>query len=182
MKTKALKRILKIEVKRELDECPDLSFLGEFTDQWQEGAIEHDGGPRDYKYFVSGNHAVYKLENWAHVPEADKQGVIRQYGSLEAAEKAYARQDYERMLDYDRGDWHMVGILAVAEVAVSFDGGKTWKLDRLTSGGLWGIESDGGEDYFQSVGKGELENLHRILAAYGFTPRQIHGTPVLEAA
>lgn len=37
-----MKRILSIRVVRETDYAPDLSYLGRYTDNWQDGAIERN--------------------------------------------------------------------------------------------------------------------------------------------
>ena len=67
-------------VRRVVDEDPDLSHLGTFSDAYQDGAIEHGNERLNvYRYFIPEN------------PE-------------------YGQQDYERMLAFDHGKWCMVGI------------------------------------------------------------------------
>ena len=51
--------------------------------------------------------------------------------------RKYTRQDYERMESLNAGNWCFVGIRAEAEVQLTGD-----LIQRITSGGLWGIESD----------------------------------------
>lgn len=80
----------------------------------------------------------------------------------------YTLQDYGRMEQLNRGHWCFVGLQAEARVAISLDGGQTFKLDKITSGGLWGIESDDDKSYFAEVAEGELSQLKGLLAAYGF--------------
>lgn len=79
------------------------------------------------------------------------------------------RQDYARAEALSRGEWCYVGVSAKAEIA--FPGSTV--VQRLTSGGLWGIESDSGEDDFAEVEAEELNALRDELTAAGFTPRQI---------
>ncbi len=49
-------------------------------------------------------------------------------------------RDFERMESYGT-DWWMVGIWAQVEVVVNNI------IQSITSGGLWGVESDSGRDY-----------------------------------
>lgn len=61
----------------------------------------------------------------------------------------YRHQDAERIRSYNRGNWHMVGVRAVAHITVTRGNHST--LYTLESAGLWGIESDSGEDYLGEV-------------------------------
>ena len=91
--------------------------------------------------------------------------------------RKYVRQDYDRMESLNRGNWCFIGIRAEAEIAVSIDPHKrtntTWTLHEITSGGLWGIESDSDKDYFAEVEKEELASLRDQLTALGFGKRAI---------
>ncbi len=110
----------------ELDDCPDFSRLGEFSNEEKEGAIRHSDDPRYCTYF---NPTDYDPAN----PE-------------------YAQEDYERMLDHERGDWCYGGI--VVQVVRPLENLKHNGYEKirddivLASSALWGIESDSGEDYF----------------------------------
>lgn len=87
------RRILSVTVERYTDDCPDLSFIGEYSDKPADGAIDREeNGDRlrgQYRYFNPGSD-----------PE-------------------YARQDYERMEAYERQEWCMVGVRAEARVILS---------------------------------------------------------------
>src|SRR3990167_2043754 len=111
-------KAIKIEIKRIVDENPDLSFL-ETTPE--------------YHYGKNGS-------NWEHVSEEDIQKISNQYGSIWNACVAYTKQDKERLDAYNRGVWEMIGIRAVAtiHIPVSDD---TVKIQTIDSGGLFGIES-----------------------------------------
>lgn len=78
--------------------------------------------------------------------------------------EAYAAQ---RKAAYWANDWGIVGVDARAIVCV---GGVR---QEITSGGLWGIESDSGEDYFTEIESEQLDELAGILRALGFTAEQI---------
>jgi hypothetical protein len=60
-------------------------------------------------------------------------------------------------------DWYMIGIDAVARIVVN------GVCQTLTSGGLWGIEDDSGEEYLSSIEDEQTEELHRILLDLGFS-------------
>ena len=73
----------------------------------------------------------------------------------------------ERLESYRSGSWTFVGVTAVALIRT---GDVT---QRVTSGGLWGIESDSGSDYLESVGAGELDSLVEILRGLGFSAHAV---------
>ncbi len=68
----------------------------------------------------------------------------------------YAQQDYERMLAYDRNEWCMLGV--VAEIYFKDKG---YPLAR--SGGLWGVESDGREEYLKEIEEEQIEEAEAEL-------------------
>lgn len=82
--------------------------------------------------------------------------------------KTYVRQDYERMESLNRGNWQYIGIRAKAEVQLTRD-----TVQRLSSGGLWGIESDSDRAYLEEIEKEELAALKTELTAIGFSKRAI---------
>jgi hypothetical protein len=85
------------------------------------------------------------------------------YAGVPPAEAAkYHQQDQERLASY--GDsWNMIGIWAEADVVI---GGV---VQKIQSGGLWGIESDSARTYLVEVAKGEYYQLHKILKSMGAT-------------
>jgi len=46
-------------------------------------------------------------------------------------------------------------------------------IQRIRSGGLWGIESDSEPAYFRTIGHDELCDLRATLAEMGFSKRQL---------
>lgn len=165
-------RIDQIRIRREADESPDLSYLGEYGQDYRPGAVdraEANGSldRREYRYWYPGsNHFPHDPKSWAHVSAKDKAQVRKQYGSLAKADQAYMMQDYQRMEAYNRGDWGMVGLWA--EAAVSYlTGAGGHRRETLRSGGLWGIESDSDKAYFAEVEQDELADLRRHLEAFG---------------
>lgn len=91
--------------------------------------------------------------------------------------RKYAEQDYNRMQAYNRGVWCFMGIRAEAEVMPNThsDGNGKWHgvWHKITSGGLWGIESDSDAEYIAEVEQQELASLKDELRAFGFSTRAI---------
>jgi hypothetical protein len=69
----------------------------------------------------------------------------------------------ERRQQYDNGDFGFIGIRAEAEIVVA------GVCQTITSGGLWGIESDSTPDYLSEIGQEEIEQLQEILQSLGFS-------------
>lgn len=149
-----MKKIKQITFEKVIDECADISWIGKFANEIPEGkyGVAHDGGSRHYPYFVSCN--------------ADNQ--------------EHAQADYDRMMEYERGEVNMYGLKAVAETQTSQDG-KTWTIHHIESAGLWGIESDAGDEFFRETWDDQLADLRADLRAdlieYGFTAAEIDAAP-----
>lgn len=110
--------------------------------------IGNDWNRREYRYF-----------NPCH----------ENYKGLEPAEiREYCLQDYARMESLNRGDFCFIGIRAEAQVQLTGD-----LVQRISSGGLWGIESDSDSAYMDSVEREELSALKTELLALGFSKRAI---------
>ena len=77
----------------------------------------------------------------------------------------------------NRGDWCYLGIRAEAEIIGNEqkDGPNKWHgvVQTISSGGLWGIESDSDRSYLEEVQEEELSNLKTELRALGFSKRAI---------
>lgn len=73
----------------------------------------------------------------------------------------YKEEDDARLATWRSGEWHFIGIRAVATIEVTSNG--TSIVHKLTSAGLWGIESDSGEDYLNEVYHDECQALMRDL-------------------
>jgi hypothetical protein len=74
----------------------------------------------------------------------------------------------EQRMERYGNSWGMIGIRAEAMVRLG-----RGRFTTVTSGGLWGIESDSGDDYFAEVGREELNDLRATLSDMGFTPAAI---------
>jgi hypothetical protein len=133
-------------LQEEMDACETLQACRE--------AMECDCGfsghwnNREYRYF-NPNH-----ENYKGLPEEE----IRKY----------CRQDFDRMESLNNGSWCYIGIRAEAEIQTGSD-----VVQDITSGGLWGIESDSGKEHIAETIREELANLKTELLALGFSKRAI---------
>lgn len=114
------------------DEDPDLSWIGKWTDKWEEGAMERESvGRNEYKYFVP---AIKEEEHYKGLVEKGytKRGARRMA-------RRYNKQDLNRMEGFGDG-WFTMGCI----VTVSIGG-----IEAYDS--LWGIESNSDEVYLEEV-------------------------------
>ena len=78
----------------------------------------------------------------------------------------YRQQDEARLAAWRNEDWHFVGIRARATIKLPHGSNpECWTTSKLLSPGLWGIESDSGDDYFRQVFDEEREILIGMLAS-----------------
>ena len=136
-----------VRLMKQVDEQPDLSWIGSYASTYGGSDIVVDrqerghADSRQHRYFIWANQSNYKEP-------------------LKPRERRELEQDYRRMEDYGNG-WVMVGVWAEADIVV--DG----VIQKLRSGGLWGIESDSDQAYFNSVGQEEYNALKDILKEMG---------------
>ena len=71
----------------------------------------------------------------------------------------------KRIEAYNRDEWFMVGLQATARIHFTTNGVSHYQ--DFTTPGLWGIESESGEDYFRDIGGEELFTLRQDLMALG---------------
>ena len=149
-------QVTAVRIVQQLDADPDLSWLGEYKDavpsgvaDWQVVDREAEGqrGRGERRYFVGG-------DNYKGEPEAEA--------------RTYTLQDYERLESYDRGAWLMLGVSAEADVEVDSDVGRI--VQTISSGGLWGVESDGDDEHRREVAGEQLAELQEMLSAFDLTP------------
>ena len=154
-----LERVLAyLETVRQLGEPPENIFwsaadesqdvLIGLQDELQE--CDCNGGDmerNEYRYF-NGNVENYKGESPENI-------------------RKYIRQDYERSERLHRGDWCYIGMRVEAEIVIDN------VCQEITSGGLWGIESDSGKDYLAEIESDELYELRKQLTAVDFSKRAI---------
>lgn len=133
-------KIETIRVERLPDYDCDLSWIGEFGNAIPDGkfGVKHDGDRHSYPYFISCN----------------------------AENKKQAQQDYERIMQFENGNVGALGIKATAEIRTS-DNGKDWLCNHVSSSGLWGIESDSGEEYLREIEDEQVAELRSVLNQLG---------------
>lgn len=73
----------------------------------------------------------------------------------------------DRHRQYQNGDFGFIGIQAEAEIAVH------GVCQIITSGGLWGIESDSDRQYLSEVEHAEVDQLKAILQSLGFSDSEL---------
>jgi hypothetical protein len=195
-------RILQVTIETMADCYPDISHIGEYTDDYSSAAIVAETGEfvadierrtaildrlTDRIWELRDNdrdttiaekrHARLSAawEDCNYIPERGKR-YCRFFLAYAGGEKPgaaefrkYALQDYNLMESYNRGDWCYIGMRAVADITLPGSS----IIQRISSGGLWGIESDSGSDYIGEVEKDELAALRQALENVGFSPRQI---------
>jgi len=137
-----------------VDDCTDADeILGEALDSIGECDCGERGDAErnEYRYF---------------------NGVVENYkGETPEKIREYILRDYERMERLQRGDWCFVGIRAEAEILVPSGAGSI--VQEITSGGLWGVESDSDREYLAEIETEELSSLREQLQAVGFSKRAI---------
>ena len=96
-----------------------------------------------------------------------KRDFDRQIVPDDCPDSSYLEQEgfADRLAEYRRGKFDYVGVRAAVELPIPF--GKDRILTRIESPGLWGIESDSGEDYLESVFQEESAILADMLAELG---------------
>ncbi len=184
-----MKKIESVKIKRMFDEDPDTSHMGKYTDDADDWNIDRRHGEYVYNLTrpVVGCAACEDETREQDEPTActdheyDPPRRGREFNFFKpyaGGEKPgtddyqkYGKQDYERMESLNNGNWNYIGIRAEAKTHVKM--GDSWKIDTLTSGGLWGIESDSDKSYFKEVAEEELSQLRTILKEYGFSKSQI---------
>lgn len=86
----------------------------------------------------------------------------KQLGSLEAAVA-----NRRRKLALERGDWHFIGVRAVVETTYETEQGGWITGPKITTPGIWCIESDSSLEYLMEVASDEADQLDEMLAAHG---------------
>jgi len=167
-------KIESITITKDLDEYPDTSCIGEYTDDLREGVIVRSLGdfyeklPAEMERDTDGTFLCkgepYNLpakgrEYRGFIPYAggEKTGTANYY--------KYGMQDFERMEGRERGDWYFIGVHAEATVKAKGEGDHC-RLEELTSAGLWGIESDAGDEYLLEIAQEELGDLKDHLGQF----------------
>lgn len=197
---KSTNTIEKVWIEKQVDEYLDTSFLGEYTNKKSDWVICRHCGEfvaiaelpnlraEEIGYLIteleeentlSGDKQITQLNTELdslvlhECPHSSREyNYFKPYagGESEGSDNyiTYGKQDFERMESLNNGNWCFIGIIAKAEIRT-----KNGTSQTITSGGLWGIESDSGEDYLGQVGKEQLEGLRQELKSLGFKENEI---------
>ena len=89
----------------------------------------------EYRYFQSPDERYNLTSRWKADHPEEYAELMAKHGSEEAYAAHCLAEDYQRMVDYNKGNWYMQGCVV------------TVTLDGLEVGydALWGIESDAGD-------------------------------------
>ncbi len=134
-----MKQINFITVERLEDNDTYLGYLGEFASEPGEFAIAHNGGINEHPWFNADN--VEDMEQ--------------------------AQQNYDRIMQFERGEVQHVGIQAKAELQVN------GVLTTIESSGLWGIESDSDDSYIIGIEQEQVDELKEMLLELGFSQKEV---------
>lgn len=119
----------------------------------------------ELQFFNPGSHIEpFKSDaSWIPADVEDKESYWREVMCKGAL------SNYARMEGLGNSDWGYIGISATAEYQLTSSG----PVQRLHSGGIWGIESDSDDSYLSEVETEELGTLKDELEALGFSKRAI---------
>lgn len=131
-----------------------------------------DWNNREYRYFNPGSIESFDANaTWIPADVTDKQAYWLN------AMRNNARQDFDRMEKLNNGGFCFIGIRADARVAITDKrsiGLQSYHLvQELTSGGLWGIESDSDDAFMKETEQEQLDELKEQLKSFGFSSRAI---------
>lgn len=79
----------------------------------------------------------------------------------------YRAENLKRLDAYNRGEWYYEGCRALATVSYPVNDTGDRRLETFSSGGLWGLSSDGGGSYRETVQTEELTDLKAHLETFG---------------
>jgi hypothetical protein len=192
--------IEKVWIERQIDESPDTSFLGEYTDKKDDWVICCHCG--EFVAIAEKNQArhdeledeIYLLHNTEKNEEEEKQLAVyrAELEALDLHECPNSRREYnyfkpyagceeegsENYQKYGKQDFlRMEGLNSgswyfMGIIAKAEIVTENDTIQVIRSGGLWGVESNSG-DYLEQVGKDELNNLRLELESLGFGKRAI---------
>lgn len=194
-----MKRITEVSIVTICETQPDLSWIGKYTDVPSDWVIVREEGKylfdlnekakqAAYEYYVKeckdADEMPESIDNWSDgnwyydLPSKSREcRFFKPYagGEKEGSEdyQTYGLQDFRRMESYERQNWCMTGVKAVAKIQTRANANEDWLCNEVSSGGLWGIESDCDAADKKEVADGQLAELRNALKAFGFNNRQI---------
>lgn len=83
-------------------------------------------------------------------------------------DKRSIRLDNERLADYDKGRWRMMGIVAECSYIMPISTNNQTAIGQdIQSAGLWQVESDSDKEYLAEIEGQEIEQLKEICTKLG---------------
>jgi len=165
-----------IQLVCKIDTDPMLDHYGRYSNKPEEGCIDRKrlglAGIHEYRYFIPADNG-WDGATEDQVEKSFQNITGRQDPSVSIdikrafVKRHWAKRDLQRMEDYNKGLWGCVGIIAKARVRVCET------LQWITSGGLWGIESDDDSGYFKEIAEEQVRQLNEVLSELGFGWRAI---------
>lgn len=140
---------VKVEKVRTVDDAPDLSWLGEFTDT---------PGPEDR---TVTRHPNDRFGRYAHFGEY--RYFVAAMSGTETGNPESVRQDYEQAEAYNRGEWCEVGIKV--RVTLTDDRGFSKVVESPGLWGVWWDYSDEDKEH-ESVAFDQWEEVRDEVVSY----------------
>lgn len=162
--------IKRIIIKKETDDDPELSYLGRYTSEPPANILpERDGVPGT----IGGKyHDEYVIDRGENTPRDE----YRYFVATNVENAQQAHENYDRYHQYELGNVVDYGISATAEVYIP-DGRGNFTIQKIRSGGIWGISSDSDASEFDSEEAGQISDLEGQLKA--LNPKfSVKGVPV----
>ena len=153
--------LIDFKVVSKVDECPDISFIGEYTDTPDQWNIVADTG----EFCIDTTDFLLKKRSRLRFFKPYAGGALP--GTPEY--KKYAMQDFQRMQAYQNHDFCFIGIIAKAQIWNPI----TEIINVVHSGGIWGVESDSNKKYLETLANEQIDQLKTELSSLGFGSRAI---------
>jgi hypothetical protein len=105
---------------------------------------------------------------FAHCDTRKRDGFYVEFARITIEDEDAAPTDYdcysaEQIKAFHAGDWSYIGIRAQARCMIVANGIGTYV--NIDSPGIWGVESNSGDDYLAELYREECEQLKSMLAA-----------------
>lgn len=164
MAKKNTNKIISVTFVKKVEEAPDLSHYGKYTDTWSDWVIVR----RDKDFYINlAQDENYELPNVGNECRFFKPNVSSETPDLSLVlYQKYGLQRYSRMEAYNAGDWCMLYCYVEAEVSIN------GTLQTLRSGGIGGMESDD-EIHLEQIRNEEMHELKTVLRSLGFSATAI---------
>jgi len=194
-------KIESVKIEHAVDEYPDTSFIGEYTNKKTAWSIcSHCGEfiaiaekPNERAEEIEDE--IYDLENEDETLEISEQieKLKKELAGLELHECPHTRREFNYFLPYAGGekpgsenyqkygkqDFDRMESLNngnwcfIGIIAKAKIVTENGTIQTIRSGGLWGIESDSDKSYIAEIEQEQLAELRKELTALGFGKRAI---------